>query len=245
MRFLISMYGLIVAVAFINAVEREQRAVDADEPSSIVQIHSSSIGASNMPKSSSIEICKGHCMFVLSFGNTLIVMQKDEAGRVREVTTTHHDLLKDWPARIDIETLPLDLTNNPFIEIGGKDYVLSFDRGPEIWRVSSDDDHREFSPGKVANSSLTEDPRVPIGPIGEPDRFTVPYECVEPPSPENRNINCIVVGKEVKFDYVSWNECKVAHCTNNTTVTSSCEAKSVTLPKEIAIAVFGSASCES
>ena len=241
------MFGLLFAVVYANADERQQRNVDVDELSSIIQIHSSSFDANSMPNSVSIEVCKGHCMFVLSFGDTLLVMEKDGTGRVREVPTTHDDFMRDWPVRIDMETLPLDLANNPFVEIGGKEYVMSYVRGPEIWRVASDDHHREFSRKKVVASSFVGGPYVLYDPDTTPDPLPAPVECTEESEPERRNINCILVGQHDLMYYISWDECIVSNCTDGsrtTKITIRCVAKSVTLPTDIAHAIFGSGQCD-
>ena len=154
-RLLLPLVGLIVVALNTAALDREQAAVDFIEADSSIEIRSSNLHDPSTWLSTDVEVCKGDCTFVVFFGERAILMQKNGTGQVRELTVAPRENLKNWSEIVEIEDLPLDLPNNPLVDIGGEEYLFTNVRGHEIWRVSGDE-HNEFDAGSDTNSRPAE-----------------------------------------------------------------------------------------
>ena len=237
-RFLFPLIGLFLVNFTVIAVEREQATIESDDRNSIIQIRSSNFDSPHTWKSVDVEVCRGDCTFVVYFGESALLMEKNNAGQIRELTIATREKLNEWPARVEIEDLSLDLVINPLVDIGTKQYVLSHIVDPTIWRVSgTGNGHTEFDESKTIGSPFTDGIFVRYDPNAGPTDPPIQNPCAEDPVPEKRDVVCYVTGDTL---FLSWNECMVTRCVGGYAITTSCTHKSVTLPKDIAESIFGS-----
>ena len=229
--------GLFLVNFTVIAVEREQATIESDDRKSIIQIRSSNFDDPSTSKCIDVEVCQGDCTFVVFLGETAMLMEKNSAGQIRELTIESREKLNEWSARVEIEDLSLDLEKNPFVDIGTKQYVMTQMGGSKIWRVQGKS-HTEFDESKTIGSSHTVCTFDWPDPDASPTSSTVEV-CVDDSVPEKRNIARVEVAAG-DYYYTSWSECIVTRCVDGSDFTKNCTSKSVRLPQGVDEVVFGS-----